>query len=45
MPQVRWKSGAAEGLSKLEGIRPGQVRSFRIVKLDPTLKKIDLDLA
>jgi small subunit ribosomal protein S1 len=45
MLQARWKSGASEGLSKLEGIRPGQVRSFRVVKLDPTLKKIDLGLA
>ena len=45
MLQARWKSGAAEGPSKFEGICPGQVRSFRVVKLDPTLKKIDLGLA
>jgi small subunit ribosomal protein S1 len=45
MLQARWKGDAAEGPSKLDVVQPGQVRSFRVAKLDPTTKKIDLDLA
>ena len=45
MLQARWKGDAAEGPFKPDGVQPGQVRSFRVTKLDPTTKKIDLDLA
>jgi len=43
MLQQRWKSGAgAQG--KQESARSGQIRSFRISKLDPATKKIELEL-
>jgi small subunit ribosomal protein S1 len=44
MLQARWKSGAPEAAKK-EPARAGQVRSFRIAKLDKTAKKIELELA
>jgi len=43
MLQARWKSGS--GPAKAEPARAGQVRSFRIVKLDRAAKKIELELA
>jgi small subunit ribosomal protein S1 len=45
MLQARWKSGAALSSSKPEGLRTGQVRTFRIAKLDAAAKKIELELA
>ena len=45
MLQARWKGGAADGASKPEAVRAGQIRSFRIVKLDRDAKKIELELA
>ncbi len=45
MLNAKWKSGPAPGTSKAEPVRTGQVRSFRITKLDPESKKIDLELA
>jgi small subunit ribosomal protein S1 len=45
MLNARWKNGPASGAPKTEAIRAGQVRSFRIAKLDPATKKIDLELA
>ncbi len=42
--QARWKSGAAAGESKPESLRAGQIRKFRIAKLDPATKKIELEL-
>lgn len=45
MLQARWKGGAAGDPSKPEDVRPGQVRSFRVAKLDPDTKKIELELA
>jgi small subunit ribosomal protein S1 len=45
MLNARWKGGAASGGSKPEGAVAGQVRSFRVVKLDPAAKKIELELA
>lgn len=45
---AKWKQGAGEGsaaASNNPGIRPGQVRSFRIAALDPGQKKIQLELA
>jgi small subunit ribosomal protein S1 len=44
MLQARWKSGSG-GPPKAEPARTGQVRSFRIVKLDRTTKKIDVEFA
>jgi len=44
MLQARWKSGGG-GSPKAEPMRAGQVRSFRIVSLDRTAKKIELEFA
>jgi small subunit ribosomal protein S1 len=44
MLQARWKGGQGGGGSKGEGPRSGQIRSFRIGKLDPATKKIELEL-
>lgn len=43
MLQARWKTGAGAPV-KTEAARAGQVRSFRIAKLDRTAKKIELEL-
>jgi small subunit ribosomal protein S1 len=45
MLQARWKGGQGGGGSKGEGPRSGQIRSFRISKLDPATKKIELELS
>jgi len=42
MLQARWKSGSG-GPAKPEPARAGQVRSFRIAKLDREAKKIELE--
>ena len=42
MLQARWKSGSG-GPAKAEPARAGQVRSFRIAKLDRAAKKIELE--
>ena len=44
MLQARWKSGAAAGETKPEALRAGQIRKFRIAKLDLATKKIELEL-
>ena len=44
MLQARWKSGAPASAAKPEGLRSGQVRTFRIAKLDAAAKKIELEL-
>ncbi|MGA2003429.1 MAG: S1 RNA-binding domain-containing protein [Terriglobales bacterium] len=44
MLQARWKSGAPATEAKPEGLRAGQIRTFRIAKLDPAAKKIELEL-
>jgi small subunit ribosomal protein S1 len=44
MLQARWKGGQGGGGAKGEGPRSGQIRSFRISKLDATTKKIELEL-
>jgi len=41
MLQAKWKGGQE---SRREPVRSGQIRSFRIVKLDAAAKKIDLEL-
>jgi small subunit ribosomal protein S1 len=43
MLAARWKSGSVAESSKQE-IQPGQVRKFRIAKLDRTGKKIEIEL-
>jgi small subunit ribosomal protein S1 len=46
MLQARWKGNApAPGPSKPEALHAGQVRSFKIVKLDADSKKIEIELA
>ena len=45
MLQARWKSGAVAETAKPDEVRAGQVRSFRITKLDPAAKKIEVELA
>jgi small subunit ribosomal protein S1 len=45
MLQARWKSGAPTDEAKPEAARTGQIRKFRIAKLDPATKKIELELA
>ncbi len=44
MLQTRWKTGGG-GPTKIEPARAGQVRSFRIAKLDKGAKKIEVELA
>ena len=44
MLAARWKSGPVAESSKPQEIRPGQVRKFRITKLDRTAKQIDVEL-
>jgi small subunit ribosomal protein S1 len=43
--KAHWKGGATAVESKPEAARTGQIRKFRITKLDPAAKKIDLELA
>src|SRR5450755_4681400 len=44
MLQARWKSGAPADEVKPDSMRAGQIRKFRIAKLDPATKKIELEL-
>jgi len=45
MLQARWKSGASPTETKKEAARAGQIRSFRIARLNAAEKKIELELA
>jgi small subunit ribosomal protein S1 len=45
MLQARWKGAASGGGAKPEAIGAGQIRSFRIGKMEPDARKIDLQLA
>ncbi len=46
MLQAKWKGGGGSSqAAKPEAIRAGQVRSFRIAKLDPESKMIEVELA
>jgi len=46
MLSAKWKGGGAgQRVSKREPARAGQIRSFRIVKLDPGAKRIEIELA
>jgi small subunit ribosomal protein S1 len=44
MLNARWKGSAAPDVPKREAPAAGQIRSFRITKLDPATKKIELEL-
>jgi len=44
MLQARWKGSAFAGGAKPEAARTGQIRKFRITKLDPAAKRIELEL-
>jgi small subunit ribosomal protein S1 len=45
MLQSKWKGGGQSGGGgKREPARAGQIRSFKILKLDPSTKKIELEL-
>ncbi len=46
MLSAKWKGGAGAGSrgAKREPARAGQIRSFRIVKLDPAAKKVEIEL-
>ena len=45
MLEAKWKGGQGGGDGKAEPVRSGQIRSFRITRLDPAAKKIELELA
>ena len=45
MLSARWKGGAVAGGAKPEPVRTGQIRTFKITKLDAATKKIELELA
>jgi small subunit ribosomal protein S1 len=45
MLTARWKGSATGGGTKREAAQTGQIRGFRIAKLDPAAKKIELELA
>lgn len=45
MLQARWKGGKPAGGPEPDPVSAGQIRKFRIAKLDPAAKKIELDLA
>jgi small subunit ribosomal protein S1 len=45
MLNAKWKGEPVSSGTKPEPVRAGQIRSFRIVKLDPAGKKIELELA
>jgi small subunit ribosomal protein S1 len=45
MLQAKWKGGGpAGGVARREPARAGQIRSFRIARLDPGAKKIEVEL-
>jgi small subunit ribosomal protein S1 len=44
MLQARWKGSASAVGAKPEAVRTGQIRKFRITKLDPAAKRIELAL-
>ena len=45
MLSAKWKQGPAPSQTRAEPARAGQVRTFRIVKLDAPNKKIEVELA
>jgi len=45
MLKARWQGNAPSATNKPEPIAEGQIRTFKIAKLDPESKKIDVNLA
>jgi small subunit ribosomal protein S1 len=45
MLQARWKGNASAASTKPEPVKTGQIRKFRIKKLDAASKKIEVELA
>jgi small subunit ribosomal protein S1 len=45
MLSARWKGAAQAPDAKPQPLEPGQVRSFKIVKLDAASKRIEVELA
>jgi small subunit ribosomal protein S1 len=45
MLKNKWKSGETSGAAAKTEARAGQIRSFRITRLDAAAKKIELELA
>lgn len=45
MLMARWKGSATSGVSQPEPLGVGQIRSFRVAKLDRETEKIELELA
>jgi small subunit ribosomal protein S1 len=44
MLQARWKTGGVAQSSEPQEVRAGQVRTFRITRLDRTTKKVEVEL-
>jgi small subunit ribosomal protein S1 len=44
MLKARWKGDTKAAVSKSEPLQVGQIRSFRIVKLDREAEKIEVEL-
>jgi small subunit ribosomal protein S1 len=45
MLQARWKGASSAGAPDRQALKAGQIRSFRIAKIDATAKRIELELA
>lgn len=45
MLQARWKAGPAADTGKRESLKTGQIRSFRITRLDAGTRSIELQLS
>jgi len=45
MLKDRWKGNAPGAQSTPEALAEGQIRTFKITKLDPEAKKIEVELA
>ncbi len=45
MLKSHWKGGAARPVERADDLQAGQIRSFRITRLEPASKKIELELA
>jgi small subunit ribosomal protein S1 len=44
MLAAKWKNGQTAGGGQRESLRSGQIRSFRIIKLDAAAKKIEVEI-
>jgi small subunit ribosomal protein S1 len=45
MLKARWKGNAPAATAEPEPMHAGQIRSFKIIKLDPGAKTIEVELA